>query len=505
MYQQITIRTLRRQGKEIGEIARIMNCHRNTVGNILKNEPHEKQQRERYSSLDTYQQRIKELLDKGLTKLRIWQILKDEDKNVPTYDGLCKYARDRIERKPTSFVVQETLPAEEAEVDFGFAGLIPTGTGQSLKTWIFVMILSYSRHTFYEAVHDQSVETFIACHQHAFSSFGGIPKTIKLDNLKAAVLTNRRYDIEFNKDYLSFASYCNFVIKPCTPREPNQKGKVESGVKYVKRNFLAGRTFTDEADFRNQLKNWAIEANRRTHGTTKKIPYEVFLSEEKPKLQPLPNTPFNLIPTIRRKVKLNCHVQYEENYYSVPSKYVGEFVDVRLKENILEIVDWDGKIAATHKLSQNKGDYTTNPAHFPEHKVYSEQSHQRKFEEKMREVGQNSHEFFKYMIVRDPTNWRRNVGKILELVQVYGKEKTEKAVKRALAFKAYRWRTVANILEGNLQDAEIEPHLIQPEQKELGNENEAGKEKEQHTGGNGEKKKTNGENNALERDLTYYA
>jgi len=110
------------------------------------------------------------------------------------------------------------------------------------------------------------------------------------------------------------------------------------------------------------------------------------------------------------------------------------------------------------------------------------------------------------MIVRDPTNWRRNVGKILELVQTYGKEKTEKAVRRALAFKAYRWRTVANILEGNLQDAEIEPHLIQqPEQKEtMKKEHEAVKEKERDSGGNGEKKKTNGENNTLDRDLSYY-
>ena len=227
------------------------------------------------------------------------------------------------------------------------------------------MTLSFSRESYYEQVHDQSVTTFIACHQHAFSFFSGVPKTIKLDNLKAAIITNRRYDIEFNKDFLSFASHFQFIIKPCTQREPNQKGKVESQVKYFKGNFLAGRTFTDETDFRQQLQNWTHQINRRTHGTTKKIPHEVLINEEQPKLQPLPQIPFNLIPTIRRKVKLNCHIQYGENYYSVPSKYVGEFVDVRIKGNLLEIVDWDGNIIATHKQSQDKGAYTTNSTHFP--------------------------------------------------------------------------------------------------------------------------------------------
>jgi hypothetical protein len=238
-------------------------------------------------------------------------------------------------------------------------------------------------------------------------------------------------------------------------------------VKFFKRNFLAGRTFSDEVDFRQQLNNWVHTINRRTHGTTKKIPHEVFLTEEQPKLQPLPQTPFNLIPTIRRKVKLNCHIQWEENYYSVPAKYVGEFVDVRMRGNLLEIVDWDGNIVATHKQSQIKGEYITNPTHFPEHKIYSEATHQRKYEEKMEEIGPNSHEFFKHLIVRDLTGWRRVVGKILGLVQLYGKEKVEKAVKRALIFNAIKWKAVRNICEQNLQDLEIEPKLIGKQQEPL--------------------------------------
>lgn len=496
MYEQITIKTLKRQGKSTGEIAREMNCHRNTVLAIVKREVKEAITRDKPSFFDMYQTQIEELLEKGITRLRIWQILKDERQIDVTYDALCKYIKVNLKKEPQSFVVQQTAPAEEAEVDFGYAGLIPKGDGTHTKLWIFEMTLSYSRNSYYEATFDQTVETFIACHQHAFLFFSGVPKTIKLDNLKAAIIKNRRYDLEFNKTYLSFASHCNFIIKPCSPRSPNQKGKVESGIGYVKKNFLAGRTFSNPQDLQSQLKNWMVNtANRRTHGTTKKIPIEVFTQEEKHRLQKLPENPFPIYPTVRRKVKLNCHVQYGENYYSVPARYVGEMVDLRQKDHIVEILDLHGVEIAVHHLCQNKGDYVTNHNHFPQHKVYSEASYQRQLEEKMRAIGPNSHEFFKYLIVRDPTNIRRTIGKILGLVQVYGKEKVEKAIKRALTFNAVKWRAVKNICENNLENMEIEPHLIRKEEP-------PGRVVEEKEGGNGVKKDFE---SSLDRDLSYYA
>ncbi len=175
--------------------------------------------------------------------------------------------------------------------------------------------------------------------------------------------------------------------------------------------------------------------------------------------------------------------------------------------------------------SQHTGRYVTNTAHFPENTVYSETSYQQKYEAKMQEIGESAHIFFKQLIATDPMGWKRSVGKILGLVQKYGKEKVEKAIKRAIAFKAYHWRVVTNICENNLEDAEIERGLIQgivedptsSSQTRLGGAGgaETKQEREQgqteglktagasgeHTGGN---EATNG-HKSLDRDLSYYA
>jgi hypothetical protein len=116
---------------------------------VLKKEPKEREKRDRPSSFVIYHPRIGEMLDKGLTRLRVWQILNEETQNqLPTYSGFLKYLQDHHQRKPISYVVQQTNPAEEAEVDFGYAGLIPTKQGIYLKTWIFVMTLSFCRESY---------------------------------------------------------------------------------------------------------------------------------------------------------------------------------------------------------------------------------------------------------------------------------------------------------------------------------------------------------------------
>ena len=223
-------------------------------------------------------------------------------------------------------------------MDFGYAGLVPVSEGKQMKVWFFVMTLSYSRLAYYGAAIDQSATTFMTLHQEAFTFFGGVPRTVKVDNLKAAIIKNTRYDLEFTREFLSFSQHYNFVIKPCSPFEPNQKGKVENGVGYVKKNFLAGRTFTSLADLRSQLRDWMINtANVRTHGTTKLVPKEVFTSEEQPYLQPLPENTFTIVIPVFRKVKLNCHINDHSNYYSVTAHYVGVMLEVRPKVDLLSI------------------------------------------------------------------------------------------------------------------------------------------------------------------------
>jgi transposase len=145
-----------------------------------------------------------------------------------------------------------TLPWEEAQVDFGYAGYT-LYQGKKRKTWVFNMRLSYSRLDYYEVVYDQRVETFIQCHINAFNYFGGVPQYIKIDNLKAAILKTNFYEPIYQELYKNFAYYYGFHPLPCRIRRPNDKGKVESGINYVKNNFFSGRNFTDEQDLREKL------------------------------------------------------------------------------------------------------------------------------------------------------------------------------------------------------------------------------------------------------------
>lgn len=506
MYQQITIKTLKHQGNTNLAIARIMDVHRNTVSNVLKRpEIVEKQMRNKPSSFSAYHTHILELTRKGFTKLKIWQTLKDEYALTPTYSAFCKYTQDHLKKVQPAFIVQSTAPGEEAEVDFGFGGLVPTPSGKYLKVWFFIMTLSYSRLAYYAAVTDQSTPSFIRCHQEAFDSFGGVPKTVKVDNLKAAILTNTRHDLEVTRDYLEFSHFFTFIIKPCSPFEPNQKGKVENGVGYVKKNFLPGRTFTDLSDFTRQLRDWMIHtANVRTHGTTKKIPKDVFEQEEKIYLQPLPENPYHLTIPLIRKVKLNCHINYLNNYYSVPAKYVGEMVEARADNNLLTIF-FNHTNIAEHLIATGEGNYITNPTHYPPDRVYSQTTFQTKYEDKMKAMGPAAHEFFKSLITRDHL-WVRVVKKLLGLAKDYGNGKVNLALARALAYGAYKPSAIERILEGHLETTEIEPKLVSP------TTNPPATIPEQHTtptepytreltyyGGIGSKKETKPEENGTEK------
>ena len=160
--------------------------------------------------------------------------------------------------------MQQTAPGEEAEIDFGYLGMLPGPSGKLVKTWGLVIILAYSRVGYYAICYNQKLETLIKEIVNAFRYFGGVPKKLKVDNMKTAVLKNRRYDLEFNQEFLEFANHYGTVIIPCTPYSPEQKGKVESGVKYMQGNFVSGRTFTDDADVAAKLKDWMMNyANQK--------------------------------------------------------------------------------------------------------------------------------------------------------------------------------------------------------------------------------------------------
>lgn len=461
MYKQITIQTLAKQGFQKSAIAKQLGCHRHTITNVLKREHViEKQTRSKGSVFDAYKTQITEWIAKDVSILRQFEMLDENYKVKSTYVNLCKYIQKEFPKPVEAYGVQVHLAGEEAEIDFGELGRFPDPDGKLVRTFGLAVILPFSRLDFYAICYDQKLETLCRELSHAFVYFGGVPKKLKVDNMKTAILKNQQYELEFNQDFLEFANHYQTVIVPCTPYSPEQKGTVESGIKYLQGNFIAGRTFQDSTDLKKQLRNWMDNyANKRIHGTTRKVPFDVFQQEEKAKLQPLPTEAFSFFNRGIRKVAGNCHIHFENNYYSVPAILVDKEVTIRWNEHMLRII-YLGEQVALHPKSAGSGNYVTQRHHLPDYKVYSETEYQAKLEEKMADIGESAHAYFRMLLATKESYWSRVVRGVLGLRETYGNEAVNLSLKRALYYKAVDLTTIRNILEKKLYVLPEEPRLV---------------------------------------------
>lgn len=461
MYQQITIKTLHKQGARTSQIARELGCHRNTVLNIVKRgKVIEKQTRARSSIFDPYQPKIKEYLDKKISRLRIFELLGEEYGVGSTYINLCKYIQNQFPKGVEAYGVQVVEPGEVAEIDFGELGRLPGPMGKKVRTFGLAVVLPYSRLGFYAICYDQKLETLVKELKAAFDYFGGAPKRLKVDNMKTAILRNQHYDLQFNQDFLEFASHYNTVVLPCSPYSPEQKGTVESGIKYLHSNFVAGRQFQHEADIKRQLGNWLDGyANIRIHGTTRKVPKEVFEMEEKAKLQPLPQEEFAFFNRCVRIVLPNCHVHFENNYYSVPAVLVGKEVVIRFNEHLLRIIHQGEQVALHQQVTEGIGNFVTVRHHLPDYKVYSQTEYQARYETRMADIGEYAHQYFTMLLTGKTSYWFRTVRIILGLEKVYGREALNLSLKRALYYQVVDIIIIKNILAKKLYLLETEPGL----------------------------------------------
>jgi len=367
------------------------------------------------------------------------------------YDTLCKYIQKEFPRKPKAYGVQQVEPGEEAEVDFGYVGMQPDYPDRLVKTWVLIVKLSWSRQNYYQFCRNQQLTTLMKELDRAFVFFGGVPKRVKVDNMRTAILVNQHYDLQFNQDFLEFASHYGFVITACTPYHPEQKGKVEREVQYFKSNFMAGREVKDAADMDQQLAGWTRNyANQRIHNTTKKVPGQQWQTIEKLCLQPLPENEFAFFERVERTVKPNCHISFNNNYYSAPSLLAGKKVIVRFNENVIRIIH-NGEQAALHHIAKNKqGEYITVRSHLPDYKCFSQAEYQSRCEEKMRQIGSHAHSYFKTILLKQEKHWPRTIRCLLGLAKTYGNQTLNLSLERALHYGVIDIPTIRNICEKKL-------------------------------------------------------
>ena len=400
--------------------------------------------------VERYREQIKTLRDKGVEARAIYQRLSEDKEFTASYSAVWRFVRALEPQTPEGFVRVETPPGDEAQVDFGYAGLMyDPATGTTRRAWAFVMTLSFSRHQYVEFVFDQEVGTWLRCHRSAFEWFGGVPRRVVLDNLKAAIIRHALHNPVVQRAYREFAEHYGFLISPCRPRTPRHKGKVENGVHYVKRNFLAGRAFADIHDANRKVQVWCMQtAGLREHGTTKQQPLKRFDEAESSALLALPASPYEVSVWKKAKLHADCHVVFESSFYSAPHRLIGKSLWVRAAGGVTIYHELD--VVAVHPRASRRGQRLTINDHYPPAKMAGLMASPAWCVKRAAEIGPATSELIGRLLDERPLDRLRTAQGILRLADKFSARRLEAACSRALLFDEVSYGAVKRILERKL-------------------------------------------------------
>lgn len=405
-----------------------------------------------YRTTSLYQSVIERLLVKRyMTPKQVYRILRNDHEYVPSYSSFKRYMHIQYPKAPRNCLRIEVGAAEEAQVDFGSAGLIfDPETGRMRRAHAFVMTLSYSRLPYVEFVFDQGQATWVQCHIHAFEFFGGVPQRIILDNLKSGILRPNTYDPVFNRAYAECAKHYGFLIDPAKIREAAHKGKVERKVPVVRQQFLSTYDFSDIKEANEKVRLWCIDDyGMQVHGTTKRKPFEVFTRDEKPRLKALPAERFDMPLWKEAKVHPDHHIVFEKNYYSLPTRYVGKRLWVRGGMQALQVF-FDGELVKTHPRSYAEGAWVTDEGDYPPEKS----RYLLKTSEHYQAEAARHGEYVRQVVARIMTDHAyrnlRKVQALFRLADKYGCDALNLACRRSIFFEDYRMSTIRRILNRGL-------------------------------------------------------
>jgi transposase len=397
---------------------------------------------------------IEKLLeDKEITGKQVWRLLKESHGIEVGYSTVKRYLRTEFCYGRTKATVRiETPPGLEAQVDFGYAGLMhDPETKKRHRTWAFIMTLSSSRHKFVRFVFHQDIEMWLDCHERAFAFFRGIPRRIILDNLKSGVLKADIYDPTINRAYADMERFYGFVADPAKIGMAQHKGKVERAVPIVRKHLLAGRTFADINEANQRALHWCKEEiGREVHGTTKKKPYPTFLVDEQPRLMPLPPAPFERPLWKECTVHPDHHIVFDKSYYSLPTRYIGRKVWAKGTQKITEIF-LDQERIKVHPRSQSPGRWVTDQTDYPPEKLAFLMATPTWCRKKAAEFGAHTEALITVILKENAMRNLRKAQALLRLAEKYSND-IERVAERALNYGATRYKTIKAMLEKEMPD-----------------------------------------------------
>lgn len=385
-------------------------------------------------------------LEAGLSSQRIYQDLVAEQGFAGKYWSVRRFVRKLSTGRPLPFRRMECEAGAEAQIDFGTGAMVADADGRKRRTHVLRAVLSHSRKGYSEAVYRQSTDEFIRVLENAFWHFGGIPRTLVIDNLKAAVQQADWYDPQLTPKLRSFAEHYHTTVLPTKPYTPRHKGKVENGVAYVKDNALKGRQFKSLEEENAHLLAWETQvADQRLHGTTRKQVGRVFAEVEKAALLPLPPDRFACFQEARRSVHRDAHVEVAKAYYSVPPEYLGHELWVRWDGRMVRVFDLQMKPVATH-VQKQPGSWSTLQEHLAKEKISGVERGAAWLLEKASLIGPQSTAWAKAMLQERGIEGMRVLMGLVALGKQHPRQNVEQACEVALSHGAFALRTIRELL-----------------------------------------------------------
>lgn len=425
------------------QIARELKLNRKTVRKWVTRESfHKAPLPPRASKLDPFKGQIVRLLERhAYSAQQVFQQIKEHG-----FDGqytiVKAFVRQVRPQPKPALLTLHFAPGECAQVDWGCAGSVPVGATHRRLSF-FVMVLAFSRQMHLEFTLAEALEHFLACHQHAWEYFGGVVQQVWVDNCKVAGLSRASGVIQFNPRYLDFAHHYGFQIRACGVGQPQEKGRGESGVGYVKKNFLNGLELSDFSAINPAARAWLDQvANVRVHGQTHQTPQALFAQE---KLKPLHPHPYEaaLGETVRANSQFRIRV--DGNSYSVPCQYASCRLTLKRFPDRLLVYDQD-KLVAEHVRRYDRHQDYELPDHVQPLLRSRKTARDQRLFLRFLALSPQAPESYRQLEARR-LNPQHHVQKIVALSELYGPDAVARALADAFTYQALSCEYSANILQ----------------------------------------------------------
>lgn len=410
----------------------------------------------------------KELKRKHMTLQRLWEEYKEANPEGYQYSQFC--LRYQTWAKTLDIALRQDYKAgEKLFVDYA-GSTIPIhdpATGEIIPAYLFVATLGASNYSYVEAVLSRELPSWIRSHIHAFEYMGTVPGIVIPDNVRTGITHPCYYEPDLNPTYQEAMAHYGTTVIPARVRKARDKAKVEVSVLIAGRWIIAAlrnHTFFSLAELNEAIREKLDDFNTRPLQKLKVSRRHLFETIDRPAMKPLPERRYEYAEWEKHKVNIDYHVEVDHHYYSVPYQLRKAEVEARITVSTVEIL-FKGKRVASHPRSFARARHTTDPAHMPEsHRRYLEWTPSRivRWAEK---TGPSTAELVGQIMERRPhpeQGFRSCLG-IMRLGRHYGTERLEAACTRALALKAYSYKSVESILKSKLDGKDVPaPRAVRP-------------------------------------------